>query len=128
MFDTKNINTYKANLIKLPAVMSWERKKYPTKPTGKTKTKDSAKKSKTLPIGNFFFLPKRNNAKIPPIIPPVKESPGKYGKSKKPNGFINTLLGFANTKNALEKKSEIREAINATLKMSSSVIFFLVKT
>lgn len=81
----------------VPVVKSWDKRKYPRNPKGKTKINAIEKKSKTLALGIFFFLQKKNNANAPPRIAPVIERPGKYGNSKNPSGLINTGSGFINT-------------------------------
>lgn len=68
----------------------------------------------------------KNNT--PPATAPKRESPGKYGKSKKTKGFKKSELGFKIT---YKIRDEVKETANATkdmLKTTSNVTSFLIKT
>lgn len=87
------------------------------------------KKSNKRAVGVFpsFFVNKKKVA-IPPINPPVRLSPGKYGNNKKTNGFKKLELGCKITNKILEIIKENIPAKKAILKMLSKDTSFRSKT
>ena len=104
-------------------------KKYPKNPKDIELKKEIEKKSNNRAAGILASLfVKRVKPIIPPSTPPTRESPGKYGKAKKTNGFKNRELGFRATNKTLEPISANNEAAKAILKTFSVEISLRSKT